>query len=66
VRCLRKDPDRRFQHMADLKVALEEPEGRVGFGKVDADAAYGAHRHRAQKPSTIQTLLLVTSPRMAR
>ena len=23
-RCLRKDPSRRFQHMADLKVALEE------------------------------------------
>jgi serine/threonine protein kinase len=24
MRCLRKDPERRFQHMADLKVALEE------------------------------------------
>ncbi len=24
TRCLRKDPSRRFQHMADLKVALEE------------------------------------------
>jgi len=24
ARCLRKNPDRRFQHMADLKVALEE------------------------------------------
>jgi len=24
TRCLRKDPNRRFQHMADLKVALEE------------------------------------------
>ena len=24
TRCLRKDPERRFQHMADLKVALEE------------------------------------------
>ncbi len=24
ARCLRKDPDRRFQHMADLRVALEE------------------------------------------
>jgi eukaryotic-like serine/threonine-protein kinase len=24
TRCLRKDPDRRFQHMADLKVALSE------------------------------------------
>ncbi len=24
ARCLRKDPDRRFQHMADVKVALQE------------------------------------------
>ena len=24
TRCLRKDPSRRFQHMADLKMALEE------------------------------------------
>src|SRR5207248_6857896 len=24
IRCLRKDPDRRFQHMGDVKVALEE------------------------------------------
>src|SRR5579864_9369808 len=23
-RCLRKDPNRRFQHMADVKIALEE------------------------------------------
>jgi len=35
-RCLRKDPSRRFQHMIDLKVALEDlkeesPSGRLGL-----------------------------------
>jgi eukaryotic-like serine/threonine-protein kinase len=31
-RCLRKDPDRRFQGMADVKVALEELKDEVGSG----------------------------------
>jgi serine/threonine protein kinase len=39
VRCLRKDPDRRFQHMADLRVALEELK-EIGFGEVDAGVAW--------------------------
>ena len=34
VRCLRKDPDRRFQHMADLKVALEELKEESESGKL--------------------------------
>jgi serine/threonine protein kinase/Tol biopolymer transport system component len=34
VRCLRKDPDRRFQHMADLKVALEELKEESDSGKL--------------------------------
>jgi serine/threonine protein kinase len=29
TRCLRKEPDRRFQHMSDLKVALEELEEKI-------------------------------------
>ncbi len=33
-RCLRKDPDRRFQHMADLKVALEELKEESDSGKL--------------------------------
>ena len=31
LRCLRKDPERRFQAMADVKIALEELEGRRGI-----------------------------------
>ncbi|MFL6353756.1 MAG: protein kinase domain-containing protein [Bryobacteraceae bacterium] len=34
VRCLRKDPDRRFQHMADVKVALEEVKEESETGKL--------------------------------
>lgn len=34
VRCLRKDPDRRFQHMVDLKVALEELKEESDSGKL--------------------------------
>jgi serine/threonine protein kinase/Tol biopolymer transport system component len=32
ARCLRKDPARRFQHMADIKVALQEVEEESGSG----------------------------------
>lgn len=35
-RCLRKDPGRRFQHMADLKVALEELKEESDSGKLAA------------------------------
>jgi len=34
MRCLRKDPERRFQHMADLKVALEELKEESDSGKL--------------------------------
>ena len=34
-RCLRKDPEHRFQHMADLKVALEELKEDSDSGKLD-------------------------------
>ena len=34
MRCLRKDPDRRFQHMADLKVALEELKEESDSGRL--------------------------------
>src|SRR4051794_10738766 len=33
ARCLRKEPDRRFQHAADLKVALQELKEEREFGK---------------------------------
>ena len=34
ARCLRKDPDRRFQHMADVRVALLELKEETESGKV--------------------------------
>jgi Tol biopolymer transport system component len=43
TRCLRKDPSRRFQHMADLKVALEELKQESDSGllgvREDADSS---------------------------
>lgn len=36
TRCLRKDPARRFQHMDDLKVALEESKEESDSGKLEA------------------------------
>jgi len=39
ARCLRKDPDRRFQHMDDLKVALEEVKEESDSGALKVDAA---------------------------
>jgi serine/threonine protein kinase/WD40 repeat protein len=46
VRCLRKDPDRRFQHTADLKVTLEELKEESDSGKVTPapDAAQSTSR----------------------
>ena len=32
LRCLRKHAERRFQHIADVKVALQEIAGRIGIG----------------------------------
>jgi len=34
MRCIRKDPERRFQHMADLRVALEELKEESESGKL--------------------------------
>jgi Tol biopolymer transport system component len=38
LRCLRKDPARRYQHMADLKVALEDVEEESASGQQVAPA----------------------------
>lgn len=39
-RCLRKDPERRFQDMADLRVALEELKDEMDSGKLQSGPAY--------------------------
>jgi Tol biopolymer transport system component/tRNA A-37 threonylcarbamoyl transferase component Bud32 len=46
TRCLRKDPSRRFQTMADLKVALEELKEESDSGKLLAPASAGVQRRR--------------------
>jgi len=49
LRCLRKDPPRRWQTMADLKVALQELKDELDSGKVSAvtvPLARPAHRMR--------------------
>ncbi len=46
VRCLRKDPDRRFQHMADLKVALEELKEESDSGKLTPAPSVAQTRNR--------------------
>jgi len=45
-RCLRKDPKRRFQRMADLKVALEELKEESDSGARTANAPPAARRRR--------------------
>src|SRR5207247_1037527 len=42
ARCLRKDPARRFQHMADLKVALEELKEESDSGVLMAPGSLSA------------------------
>src|SRR5262249_28273817 len=47
TRCLRKDPDRRFQHMEDLEVALQELKEESDSGALaSTPAATVAHRRR--------------------
>jgi Tol biopolymer transport system component/predicted Ser/Thr protein kinase len=46
TRCLRKDPVRRFQHMADLKVELEEVKVESESGTLAAEAPARLRRRR--------------------
>jgi len=63
-RCLRKDPEHRFQHMADLKVALEDlkeesDSGRLGAG-VPASAR-GLTRRRLMYGAAAAAVLLAVA-----
>jgi serine/threonine protein kinase len=58
MRCLRKDPDRRFQHMADLKVALEELNEESESGKL-TPAQPTAVRSRAWLAAGVTTAVLL-------
>jgi Tol biopolymer transport system component len=46
TRCLRKDPERRFQHMDDVKVALEELKEESDSGRLLAAASRATQRWR--------------------
>lgn len=48
-RCLRKDPDRRFQHMDDLRVALLELKEESDSGKLEAFVATRVPRRRRSR-----------------
>jgi serine/threonine protein kinase/Tol biopolymer transport system component len=46
ARCLRKDPDRRFQHMDDLKIALEDLKEELDSGQLESVAPAVSKRRR--------------------
>jgi len=46
MRCLRKDPKRRWQNMSDLKVALQDMKEESESGKLQAEAAAPARTRR--------------------
>jgi Tol biopolymer transport system component/serine/threonine protein kinase len=61
-RCLRKDPNRRFQHMADVKVALEELKEESESGKLTGVAQTESRTRRSHWTWTIAgvAVLLMT------
>jgi len=60
TRCLRKDPQRRWQNMADIKVALEDALDDLESGKLSADAAV-ANAPRRILPLLIWAALIVVA-----
>jgi Tol biopolymer transport system component/tRNA A-37 threonylcarbamoyl transferase component Bud32 len=60
ARCLRKDPAQRFQHMDDLKVALEELKGELESGK-PAEPVIPPSRRRRTSAVLIAAAALTTA-----
>ena len=60
-RCLRKDPDRRFQHMADLNVALEELKEESDSGKLTPAAPVRGTNSRTLLAIGLSAALVVIS-----
>jgi serine/threonine protein kinase len=56
-RCLRKDPAKRFQSMADVKVELDEVREESDSGKFDEAAALARSRRRWILPLALGSLL---------
>lgn len=61
LRCLRKEPERRFQHMTDLKVELQEVKEESDS---QASAPAGAAKHRSRRRWMAWTVagLLILAP----
>jgi Tol biopolymer transport system component len=57
ARCLRKDPERRFQHMDDVRVALLELKEESDSGRL-SEVATGPARKRARLWVTVAVLVL--------
>ena len=66
VRCLRKDPSRRFQHAGDLKLALLELKEESDSGKLAAPGAVTAPSHRARVWWLLAGTVLVGAVTLAR
>jgi Tol biopolymer transport system component/predicted Ser/Thr protein kinase len=60
-RCLRKDPERRFQHMKDLKVELEELKEESASGALAAVAAPKSVRRGAGAALAVVALVAVVA-----
>jgi Tol biopolymer transport system component/predicted Ser/Thr protein kinase len=61
VRCLRKDPARRFQHADDLKLALIELKEESDSGKLGAPAVTGAATRRTRLSWLLAAALLLVA-----
>src|SRR6266446_5989103 len=56
ARCLRKDPERRAQSIADIKLALEELKEESESGKLSGQAAAAAARPLARPPRRLAAI----------
>jgi Tol biopolymer transport system component/tRNA A-37 threonylcarbamoyl transferase component Bud32 len=60
-RCLRKDPARRFQHMADLHVALDELREESDSGRLVASAAFERRHSRGWRWASVAALVALAA-----
>jgi len=65
LRCLRKDPARRYQTMADLKVALEDLETETSRAPVQASTAPSIQAASARRSITLRKIALFAAAILA-
>ncbi|MCX6629968.1 MAG: protein kinase [Candidatus Solibacter sp.] len=65
TRCLRKDPERRFQHMDDVKVMLEELKEASGSGGLSGAAAPGRRKRLPRWLPVSAVVLLLAAAGLA-